>query len=539
MSLIRSHPNYNKMQIKRRNEWSPSSSFYFSSIPTETMDTIDSGGGKGYFIWAAKSFLLIPEIKRTFLILLLIDPILRTNPDVGKIYVLIKAKDNEAAMKRLKNEVEDTELFRCLQEIHGKNYHSFVLSKQVPVVGNFREANIGIAPELAKEIAEEVDVIVNSAANTTFDERYDVALDINTVGPFRIMSFAQRFRRLKLFLQVSTAYVNGQRQGLILEKPFCLGDTITKGIGSSDFSAHQNTVLDIEAEIKLAFYSRRHSSASASVTQEMKELGSRGILVFPCYFLMAKLYGWQDTYVFTKAMGEMVINCMRGEIPVVTIRPSVIESTWRDPFPGWMEGNRKVVFISLAYGSLRSFPAFRFFGGKLIGIDFRAENELLTYLVLLTYCFPAKRAGPISKAPNFHILGDALSSLKDFSREDETLKMKVFATHTEKGYLCCRPLMTSSKTRSRGTCQERFVTFPMVFERCGLDIGLWADCFLYEPLVIGLSWADYPMCTHLPTKRRGQGYCWSTHESSSVSFRKLLRLAKVIPAHNTISSLLN
>lgn len=63
---------------------------------------------------------------------------------------------------------------------------------------------------------------------------------------------------------------------------------------------------------------------------------------------------------------------------------------------------------------------------------------------------------------------------------------------------------------------------------CGLDIGLWADCFLYEPLVIGLSWADYPMCTHLPTKRRGQGYCWSMHVSSSVSFRKLI-LAKVKP----------
>ena len=46
--------------------------------------------------------------------------------------------------------------------------------------------------------------------------------------------------------------------------------------------------------------------------------------------------------MFTKAMGEMVINSMRGEIPVVTIRPSVIESTWRDPFPGWMEGNRCV-----------------------------------------------------------------------------------------------------------------------------------------------------------------------------------------------------
>lgn len=68
-------------------------------------------------------------------------------------------------------------MFRCLQEIHGKNYHSFVLSKQVPVVGNFREANIGIAPELAKEIAEEVDVIVNSAANTTLDERFVAPMD--------------------------------------------------------------------------------------------------------------------------------------------------------------------------------------------------------------------------------------------------------------------------------------------------------------------------------------------------------------------------
>ena len=48
-------------------------------------------------------------------------------------------------------------------------------------------------------------------------------------------------------------------------------------------------------------------------------------------------------------MGEMVINSMRGEIPVVTIRPSVIESTWRDPFPGWMEGNRYVLECRMWY----------------------------------------------------------------------------------------------------------------------------------------------------------------------------------------------
>jgi len=62
--------------------------------------------------------------------------------------------------------------------------------------------------------------------------------------------------------------------------------------------------------------------------------------------IRAKKFGWQDTYVFTKAMGEMLIDDMRGEVPVVIIRPSVIESTIKEPFPGWMEGNRCFIIYS-------------------------------------------------------------------------------------------------------------------------------------------------------------------------------------------------
>jgi alcohol-forming fatty acyl-CoA reductase len=58
------------------------------------------------------------------------------------------------------------------------------------------------------------------------------------------------------------------------------------------------------------------------------------------FLYRARRYGWQDTYVFTKAMGEMMIDKLREDIPVVVIRPSVIESTLNEPFPGWMEGNR-------------------------------------------------------------------------------------------------------------------------------------------------------------------------------------------------------
>ncbi|WVZ54079.1 hypothetical protein U9M48_004943 [Paspalum notatum var. saurae] len=309
-------------------------------LGAHSVSSAQSLGGIGIAEFlGSKNFLIIGGTG--FLAKILIEKIMRTNTNIGKIYVVIKAKDTQAALKRMQNEVVDSELFRCLEEIHGKDYHSFLAKKLVPVVGDIKEANLGIAPDLAYRIAEEVDIIVNSAGNTTFEERYDVAMDINTLGPFRIMSFAQRFQRLKLFLHVSTAYVNGQRQGVVMEKPFQLGDTIGKEFGSSDSSECKlNALLDIEAEVKLAFATRIGDEDSPSLSQEMKRLGHD----------RAKLHGWQDVYVFTKAMGEMVVNCMRGDIPVVTIRPSIIESTLRDPFPGWIQGNRMLDPVILNYG---------------------------------------------------------------------------------------------------------------------------------------------------------------------------------------------
>ncbi|KAA8518320.1 hypothetical protein F0562_015797 [Nyssa sinensis] len=231
----------------------------------------------------------------------LIEKILRTTPDVDKIFVVIKAKNKEAAMERLKNEIINTELFKRIQLTHGKSYEAFMLSKLVPVVGNVCEPNLGLEEDLADVIAREVDVIVNSAANTTFDERYDVALDINTKGPARLMRFAKKFKKLKLFLQVSTAYVNGQRQGRVMEKPFQMGDSIARESARRFVPA-----LDIEGEMKVAL-DLQEAVEDNEVAQKMKALGLE----------RARKYGWQDTYVFTKAMGEMMIDNLKGEIPLV------------------------------------------------------------------------------------------------------------------------------------------------------------------------------------------------------------------------------
>ncbi|CAM8971448.1 unnamed protein product [Rhodiola kirilowii] len=289
--------------------------------------------GKNFFITGATGFLAK----------VLIEKILRTTPDVGKIYLLIKAKNTAAAEKRLMNEIVNTELFKTLRQIHGNAYQSFIMSKLVAVVGDVSKSDVGLDDTATSSIANDVDVIVNSAANTTFDERYDVALGINTKGPRHLMSFAKKCKKLKLFVQVSTAYVNGQRQGRVMEKPFHIGDSITSENSTSEDSQTGSGLLpklDVEAEMKLALESEEANSNDSALAQSMKEMGLE----------RAKKYGWQDTYVFTKAMGEMMLDDMRGDIPVAVIRPSVIESTLKEPFPGWMEGNRMMDPIILYYG---------------------------------------------------------------------------------------------------------------------------------------------------------------------------------------------
>nr|GFD11237.1 alcohol-forming fatty acyl-CoA reductase-like [Tanacetum cinerariifolium] len=50
----------------------------------------------------------------------------------------------------------------------------------------------------------DIDVVVNIAATTNFDERYDVALALNTYGAKYVMNFAKKCVNIKLLLHVST-----------------------------------------------------------------------------------------------------------------------------------------------------------------------------------------------------------------------------------------------------------------------------------------------------------------------------------------------
>ncbi|XP_006361195.1 fatty acyl-CoA reductase 2-like [Solanum tuberosum] len=203
--------------------------------------------------------------------------------------------------------------------MHGESYKLFIQNKLVPVVGNIYEPNLGMDIITTQQI----DLIVNSAAITTFDERYDLALDANV-----------------------NAYANGEREGMILEKPFTMGESITKEkiTSVSPFinfpSLYADNEIDLVSKLK-------NNVNNNGLEQLMKDLGVE----------RAKLHGWQDAYSFTKAIGEMMINSMREEIPILILRPSIITSSYKEPFSGWIQGLRVLDSLIVFYrkGDLSGF----------------------------------------------------------------------------------------------------------------------------------------------------------------------------------------
>uniref|UniRef100_A0A6N2LSD0 Fatty acyl-CoA reductase n=1 Tax=Salix viminalis TaxID=40686 RepID=A0A6N2LSD0_SALVM len=234
-------------------------------------------------------------------------------------------------------------LFDVLREQHGANFLSFISEKLSPVPGDISCVDLGIRDSLLKDqIWNEVDAVINFAATTNFDERYDVALGINTMGALHLLNFVKKCNHVKVLGHLSTAYVCGEDGGLIKEKPFRLG-TAKKSTKVTDIGMEKKLV-----EEKLTNLHSEHAEESV-VTTYMKDYGIK----------RARMHGWPNTYVFTKAMGEMLlVHHNRDTVPLVILRPTMVTSTYQEPFPGWLEGVRTIDGVAVGYakGKLKAFP---------------------------------------------------------------------------------------------------------------------------------------------------------------------------------------
>ena len=234
-----------------------------------------------------------------FLGKIILEKILRSAPDVERIYVLVRPRKGSTADERMQSEIIQSEVFNRLKgDIGVPAFNDLIRTKLRALPGELTMAEVGLTPELLAELYPRLNFVIHSAAVVDFSERLDRAVELNVLGSLRLLEIAKRCAQMDGFVHVSTAYVNSNRRGWIEEKLYPLGYD------------PDEMLLKIR-EMK---------------EPELDKIAGSGLLA-----------EWPNTYTFTKAMTEHLMEKRRAHVPLVVLRPSIIGSSWREPVPGWVD----------------------------------------------------------------------------------------------------------------------------------------------------------------------------------------------------------
>lgn len=347
-----------------------------------------------------------------FLAKVVLEKLIRTVPDVGRIVLLIRGRKNGNASERFEREIATSSIFDKLRSEQPAFLEQFFADKLECITGEVTEVGFGLPAARFVELAARVDVIINAAASVNFREPLDQALTINALSLHHLTSLARAANAP--LIQVSTCYVNGYNQGDMREQ-------VVRPAGAS-IPRHRDGYYDVEALIgKLQQKIEQVSASVRDPKLRERRLTELGISE-------SNRYGWNDTYTFTKWMGEqLAMRGMQGRALTI-VRPSIIESTLLDPAPGWIEGVKVADAVILAYarGKTSFFPARPEGIIDIIPADLVANSILLATAEAVSVRPQHRVYQCCSGAGNPILMSDVIRLLQDESKRNWKKYDKLF-----------------------------------------------------------------------------------------------------------------
>ena len=292
-------------------------------------------------------------------------------PNVGRVYVTVRARSQEESETRFWNSVITAPPFDPLRERYGSAMEGFVRDKVVVLGGDIGDTNFGYTDEEAQRVADDIDVVINSAGNVTFNPTLESALRTNVVGTQNVIAFTRRMKRPAL-VHVSTCFVAGNRSGAVWERDPVIGYFPRKHeLPGVEFSVEQ----EIRDCAKLA-ERVKEETRDAMMVARFRDLARKRLIeegrdeddpdalglavarerkvwtrtrLTELGVERSAWWGWPNIYTYTKALGEQLVAAETGIVRSI-VRPSIVESALAYPFPGWNEGfttTAPIVFLVL------------------------------------------------------------------------------------------------------------------------------------------------------------------------------------------------
>src|ERR1700722_479282 len=316
--------------------------------------------------------------------------LLRWHPEIERVYLLIRG-DRRSSTGRFRREILDSPVFAPLREHLGDKFDRYIEEKIVVVPGDI--TNQGLLAEEAKPFKPgSLDAVVHSAGLVNFEASLEKAIEVNTTGVANVIEFCGKVGAA--MMHVSTCYVAGIADGHRYEDDL-----------PEDWCPNGRKSFRLEREIRDALAAvervqaesrdqRRHaefrgdedddSNPRETAVEHRRKQWLEGRLK-AVGRKRAKSWGWPNTYSYTKSLGEQLVLASRDTLDVAVVRPAVIESALRDPFPGWNQGvNTSAPLTYLAGRGYRFYPAKAELVLDVIPVDLAAHAMIPILAALLS-----------------------------------------------------------------------------------------------------------------------------------------------------------
>ncbi len=142
----------------------------------------------------------------------LIERLLRSVPGC-ELVLLIRPGRRSSVAQRAKREIFGNDAFDALRSELGKDGFTALTDRRVQVIaGDVGTDGLGLNDE-DRQILASCNVVVHSAATVAFDSPLDGAVEVNLLGPTRVVETLHDLGVQPHLISVSTCYVAGNRRG--------------------------------------------------------------------------------------------------------------------------------------------------------------------------------------------------------------------------------------------------------------------------------------------------------------------------------------
>ncbi|MBS1848720.1 MAG: SDR family oxidoreductase, partial [Actinobacteria bacterium] len=265
----------------------------------------------------------------------LVERLLRGAPGCS-ITLLVRPSRMRNVQQRAAREIFKNDCFDTLREqLGGREAFDAMIAERVDVVaGDVGTDGLGLDDQGRAALAA-TDIVIHSAATVSFDAPLDLAIEVNLLGPTRIVRTCQDLGVTPHLVAVSTCYVAGNRRGEALEEPV---DASPFWLDDVDWRAEVDAARRIRSDAEMK--SRSTELLERFRSEARDELGAAGTPLLAAKTetrrrdwiksqlveagrVRAASLGWPDAYAYTKALAEQALAQNRGDVPVSIVRPSI------------------------------------------------------------------------------------------------------------------------------------------------------------------------------------------------------------------------